>query len=488
MRMAILHLAWLQASDYWLARLLFERALGLIYLVAFAVAINQFRPLLGENGLLPAPIFLSVTSWRDTPSIFHIRYSDRLLALFAWAGALLSAAIVIGLLDVIPLVAAIPVWLVLWAVYLSIVNIGQVFYSFGWESLILEAAVLAAFLGAGATAVPFLGILMLRWLVFRLEFGAGLIKLRGDRCWRDLTCLFYHHETQPMPNPLSWFFHNLPKPLHKAEVLGNHFAQVVVPFGLFLPQPIASIAGAIIVATQSWLVLSGNFSWLNFLTIALAISAFDDRFLGHLLPFKPGAIAPLPAWFLILSVMLALLVAVLSYWPVRNLLSKRQLMNFGFNPFHFVNAYGAFGSITKVRNEIVLEGTADSVPSWEARWLEYEFKGKPGDPKRLPRQYAPYHLRLDWLMWFAAMSPPLQNPWLTAFVGKLLENDRDGLSLLAKNPFPDRPPTHVRALLYRYRFTTSQERRESGSWWSRTLVGEYLPPMRLKRAGEEAPR
>lgn len=477
---------WLQAPDYWLTRLVFERALGIIYLVAFAVAINQFRPLLGERGLLPVPEFVRLVGFRQAPSIFHLHYSDRFFSALAWLGAALSAAVVVGLLDVAPAWVSILVWLALWAIYLSIVNVGQTFYSFGWESLLLEVGLLAVLFGAGQTTPPALIIWLLRWVLFRLEFGAGLIKLRGDPCWRDLTCLYYHHETQPIPNPLSWYFHHLPKPLHKVEVLGNHVAQLVVPFGLFAPQPIAAIAGTIIVVTQLWLVLSGNFSWLNALAIVLALTAFDDRILGHLLPVKPQ-LAALPLWWQIASAALALLVVVLSYWPVRNFLSRRQLMNFSFNRIHFVNTYGAFGSITRARYEIVIEGTDDESPGLGTPWKEYEFKGKPGDLRRRPPQVAPYHLRLDWLMWFAAMSTPLQHPWIIALVLKLLENDRPTIKLLQHNPFPDHPPTFIRARLYHYRFTGWRERWETGAWWVRTLVGDYLPAVGLRRAAKRAP-
>jgi hypothetical protein len=175
------------------------------------------------------------------------------------------------------------------------------------------------------------------------------------------------------------------------------------------------------------------------------------------------------------------LVAALSYWPVRNLLSRHQLMNASFNRLHLVNTYGAFGSITKQRYEIVLEATDDPVPGPATQWREYEFKGKPGDPRRRPPQIAPYHLRLDWLMWFAAMSTPAAHPWVLALVAKLLAADRATLKLLRRSPFGDRPPAFVRATLYHYRFRSRRERRSRGAWWVRTPVGEYLPPMRLER-------
>jgi len=320
-----------------------------------------------------------------------------------------------------------------------------------------------------------------------VEFGAGLIKMRGDRCWRQLTCLDYHHETQPMPNPLSWYFHHLPKGLHRLEVAGNHFAQLVAPFALFAPQPVAGIGAAIMIGTQLWLVLSGNFSWLNLVTITLAFVAIDSSWLHWVLPVSPPLQSNGPLWYVVIVMMVTALVVVLSFWPVRNMLSRRQFMNASFNTVHLVNTYGAFGSVTRVRHEVVVEGTDDVNPSASTTWREYEFKAKPGDPRRRPPQLAPYHLRLDWLMWFAALAPAHAHSWFVPFVVRLLENDRATLALLAGNPFPNEPPRFVRARLYRYRFTTRGERKDGGAWWVRQHVGEYLPPVALDtRPAEQA--
>lgn len=294
-------------------------------------------------------------------------------------------------------------WLMPWAMYLSIVNVGQTWYAFGWESLLLEVGFLAVFLGNDEVAPPVVVLFLLRWVLFRVEFGAGLIKMRGDSCWRKLTCLDYHHETQPMPGPLSWFFHHLPKPFHRAEVAANHFTQLVVPVLLFTPQPIATAAASLMVLTQLWLVLSGNFSWLNWTTIVLALSAIE-------FPTTPPHVAGPPLWYEIVVLAVAAGLVALSYRPARNLISRRQVMNRSFDPLHLVNTYGAFGSVSRVRHEVVVEGTADPVPREDSEWKEYEFKGKPGDPRHWPRQYAPYHLRLDWLMWFAALSPRTPPP------------------------------------------------------------------------------
>jgi len=473
-------MTWLEAPDYWLARLVIERGIGAIYFIAFLVALRQFTPLLGDHGLLPVRQFTAYVPFRSSPSLFHLRYSDRLLRACSWVGLGLSALIVAGVPDGWPLGLEMLPWIILWALYLSIVNVGQTFYSFGWETLLLEAGFLAIFLGPASAPTPLPLVYLVRWLVFRLEFGAGLIKMRGDACWRDLTCLYYHHETQPMPNPLSWYFHHIPRPLHRAEVLGNHFAQLVVPWLLLAPQPVATVAGLIIVATQTWLIVSGNFSWLNFITIVLAFSAFDDAALGRVLPIAhPALETSVPHAILVIGI--TAVVLVLSYRPARNLLSSGQLMNSSFDPLHLVNTYGAFGSVTKKRYEVVIEGTADEDPTEASEWKAYEFKAKPGDVRRRPPQYAPYHLRLDWLMWFAAFSSPRYHEWFMPLLGRLLEGDRPTLALLRINPFPDSPPRVVRARLWLYRFTTADERRRTGAWWERTFVREYAPAVSLRR-------
>jgi hypothetical protein len=317
---------------------------------------------------------------------------------------------------------------------------------------------------------------LFRWLAFRVEFGAGLIKIRGDRCWRDLTCLNYHHETQPLPGPVSWYFHRLPQRVHRMETAANHVTQLVVPFGLFAPQPVAGICAAIIIVTQLWLFVSGNFAWLNLLTMIVAAAALSGGFLGGAGRLATGGS---PLWFVVLVLLVTALVAVLSYWPARNLLSARQLMNTRFNPLHLVNAYGAFGSVTRVRDEVVIEGTDAEAPAEAADWREYEFKGKPGDPCRRPPQVAPYHLRLDWLMWFLPLGSPAMHAWFPVLLRRLLAADRAALRLLRRDPFDGTPPAYVRARLYRYRYTSWAERRRTGAWWDRRLIGEYAPPVSL---------
>jgi len=467
-------LSW-TADGYWLTRLVFQRALAALYLIAFVNAVNQFKPLVGERGLLPVPAWVENVPFRETPSLFYFAPKDWAFTAAAWTGVALSVLVVAGVADRYSWALSAAIWAVMWALYLSFVNVGQTFYGFGWESILLEAGFYAIFLGSARTAPTWITLVLLRWLCFRVMFGAGLIKLRGDPCWRDMTCLDYHYETQPMPNPLSWYLHW--GPLHQAGVWFNHFAELVAPFGYFLPQPVASIAAIATIAFQATIFASGNLSWLNVLTMVLAIPAL--RIPGA----APAVLEPPSIPHKTIVSALAVMVAWMSVRPTLNMLSPRQVMNTTYNPLHLVGTYGAFGSITRERYEIVVEGTDEAVITESTKWRAYEFRGKPTDTGRMPPQIAPYHLRLDWLMWFAAMGDYSDNLWFVKFMGKLLQGDPGTLSLLRSNPFPERPPRYVRAQLWRYRFTTPDERRRTGQWWNREFARPYFPVVSLETEG-----
>jgi hypothetical protein len=470
---------WIGSETFWLTRLVYQRGLALILLVAFLNAAFEFKALLGEHGLLPVPLFTQAVPFGSSPSLFFFAPNDTAFTMAAWLGVLLACLALMGIADRYATWFSMLVWAALWLLYISFVNVGQIFYAFGWESILLEATFYAIFLGSRRATPQTIGIWLLRWLLFRLMFGAGLIKMRGDPCWHDLSCLNYYYETQPMPGPLSWFFHWAPAWFHKGGVLFNHFSELVVPFAYFLPQPIAGVAGGITIAFQSLIFAGGNLSWLNALTMVLAVSTFDDRLLARLIRVRVPATQRPARVYRFAAIGVGVLVAILSIQPVRNMLSPAQVMNTVYNRFHLVGTYGAFGAITRPRYEVIVEGTDEPAPTAATHWREYEFKGKPGALARLPPQIAPYHLRLDWLMWFAALSSSEEQPWFAAFMQKLLEADPAVLSLLRTNPFPDRAPRFVRALLYEYHFTTAAERAASGNWWTRRLVGMYSPPHAL---------
>lgn len=479
------------AVDFGLAREVLQRGIAAVYVVAFLSTAAQFRALLGEQGLLPAPDLLAWvrSSARGRrmlhPTIFRWwRYTDRRLLLLCGTGVAVSAALVAGLPQLGPPWVPMLCFLFVWLAYMSIVSVGQTFYGFGWEMLLLEAGFLAAFLGSADQPPPTVVIVLLWWLLFRLEFGAGMIKIRGGREWRDLTALTYHHETQPLPGPLSRQAHLLPRWFHKLEVLGNHFAQLVVPWflfaplvGLWIPWPgfawIGTIAAGIVIATQLWLVATGNFAWLNVLTIIVAFSAVS-------IPGS-GARTELPLIWLAVTLAVAAMYVVLSWPALRNLTARRQLMNASFNRWNLANAYGAFGTVTKRRIEFVVEGTESDDPA-QATWHEYGFRGKPGEVRRIPPQVAPYHLRLDWLMWFLPLGRSLEE-WFEAFLVRLLEADPRMLRLMRKDPFAGRRPTWVRVVSYHYRFTTRAEHRRSGAVWHRTPQDTVLGPVRLPPTG-----
>ncbi len=294
-------------------------------------------------------------------------------------------------------------------------------------------------------------------------------------------CESPHYETQPIPNPLSRLLHFLPPWFHKMECLWNHLVELVAPWFAFGPFAARRVAGFLFLAFQLLLILSGNLSFLNYLTIAPALACLDDGVWRRVLPRRLVAAAdrakerarPSRAQG-ILALLLAALVVVLSYWPIRNLLSSRQAMNTSFNSLHLVNTYGAFGSVGRERDEIVLEGTDEESIGPETRWRAYEFKAKPTDPDRPLPIVSPYHYRVDWQIWFAAMSTPGRHPWLVHLVWKLLHGDRLALSLLANDPFPDAPPRYIRADLYRYKFTRPFR---GGPYWERSRIGPWLPPM-----------
>jgi Lipase maturation factor len=475
-------------GDVSLTRLLLQRGMAAIYLVAFLTVLRQFKPLLGEHGLLPVPAFLRGKSLLDAPSIFFWRYSDRMADGVAWTGLVVAACALAGVTEIGPVWVSFAAWLLLWVLYLSIVNVGQKFFSFGWESMVVEAGFFTAFLGPRHLQPSIVPILILRWMLFRTEMGAGLIKLRHDSCWRDLTCLYYHYETQPLPNPLSWYFHRLPAPVHRASALFSHFVQIVAPFALFAPQPIASIAAGFTILHQLLLIVSGNYSWLNWLTAVLGLSGFSDGILSFAVPLSTPVFEPRPFAFDILLYLVAALTILLSIKPALNLISPNQLMNFSYNPFHLVNAYGAFGHVTRERYEIVIEGTGDRIVTPSTEWKEYGFKAKPGDLRRMPPQIAPYHLRLDWMVWFLPFSVavtdrgirvPGYELWFARFIKKLFSNDPDILKLMGKNPFPSEPPAAIRALFYQYHYTDPQQKRETGAWWTRRLLGVYLEPLSI---------
>jgi hypothetical protein len=481
-------------QTYWLTRFVILRLLGVIYAVAFLVAIIQVIPLMGSNGLLPLPYFIGyaksalgsqTAAFIRLPSIFWFWNSDAALLAFAWIGLMLSCVVVAGF-------ANIPILTAIWFIYMSFVHVGQEWYGYGWEIQLLETGFLGIFMCPLLDMRPFpkhpppmLIITLFRWLTFRIMLGAGLIKIRGDEIWRNGTALYYQFETQPMPGPLSRWFHFLPKGLLKMGVWYNHLAELIAPWFVFWPRVARHIAGIVIISFQFTIFLSGNLSFLNWLTILPALACFDDGFWSKILPrrlvqnAKAAEQNSTPSKPMnVMALIVALVVAILSIQPAFNLMSPRQIMNTSFDPLNLVNTYGAFGTVGKERMNVVFEGTNDEQPTDNANWQPYIYKGLPVLLNERPPQVAPYHMRLDWQMWFAAMSVPQEYPWTYNLIWKLLHNDKNAVGLFRKNPFKDRPPKYIRAVLYQYKFATPGNRKRL--WWTRRKINDWIPAMSVE--------
>ncbi|KAI6646711.1 Lipase maturation factor 1 [Oopsacas minuta] len=499
-------------NQHWLTRIVFLRCLAIVYTTAFLVALQQNPALIGSRGILPVNLYLNYVGQQlgknesvwfrfiRVPTLLWFveeHHIDFWLDAIAWSGVILSSVVLIlGASNMIIMVT-------LWLLYHSLVNVGQIWYSFGWESQLLETGFLAIFL------CPFLSLSQLpphtppsliailgnRWLIFRIMLGAGLIKIRGDQCWRDLTCMNYHYETQPVPNPLSYYMHQSPEIVHKMETMTNHIVELVSPWFLVLPRPLPAVSGIMQISFMFMIVLSGNLSFLNWLTMLPSIFCLNDGWFSFL--FSKSTLDRVNqissskefGWKSklrsLLNFIFGLVIAYLSIPIVQNLFSSRQVMNTSFDAYRIVNTYGAFGSITKQRTEIIIEATWDNPSNRSAVWHEYEFHCKPGNTTRRPCTISPYHYRLDWLMWFAAFQNYQSNPWFVHLIGKLLSNDSTTRSLLASYPPLQGRPSYIRAKHYSYEFTQlgSSEAAE-GHWWKRKFLRDYFPPVRLQDLAE----
>jgi hypothetical protein len=482
-------------STYAVTRWLFLRALGLIYLIAFASLWVQVKGLIGSQGILPAVQslqalkgYLGSERYHLVPTLFWLGSSDLALQL-ACAAGVGCALLLVGN------IAAIPALIALWVLYLSLATVGRDFLAFQWDVLLLETGWLAIFFAparllpgrADTAPVSATVLLLLWWLLFRLAFQSGLVKLTwGDPVWRDMTALEYHFYTQPLPTWSAWFAQQLPSWLKRVAVVLMYVLEIGFPFLIFGPRGARLIACAGIVLLQIVIFKTGNYTFFNLLTIVLALSLVDDVAWARLLPerfirgFAAGSSAAGPPAGAIRTALavLVLTISAIKFWdnlsPRTSVPGYAEWLTRWAEPFRSVNSYGLFRVMTTSRSEIVVEGSDDG-----STWRAYEFKYKPGDVARRPEFVEPHQPRLDWQMWFAALSRYDATPWFQALLVRLLEGSPPVLDLLARNPFPAHPPRYVRAVRYDYRFTTAAERKATGAWWSRTLVGAYSPVVSL---------
>ena len=512
---------------------IFIRSLGLCYFLAFASLMIQLRGLISSHGILPAAEFLGLVShnisgtlfskFLQLPSLFWFNASDRFLFGACFLGIVLSLNLIVrkdrNKFDIVEFISL----LMLYLLYLSFVNVSRDFLSFQWDILLLETGFLSTVFVLCKTSEFATKVItwLFRLLVFKLMFMSGLVKLyTHDETWANMTALTYHYYTQPLPNPLSFFVHQLPRWFHLFSCALMFVIELIVPLFIFGGRFLRQAAALLFIGFQLVIIATGNYCFFNLLTIFLCIWLVDDSMLEKLLPdsivmkfHRPQEISDTDQIFsrqiahqLIdlnslnprniistniirsLIIILASIIIVTDAFfiiirsPVNPTIISNiiQMINPLINPlanFHLNNPYGLFATMTTTRNEIVIQGTNDLKSN---AWLDYEFFFKPQNPKNIPAQVAPYQPRLDWQMWFAALSSYREQPWFVNFCIKLLEGEASVLRLLKYNPYPDHPPKYLRAIIYEYKFNNLEVYARSGEYWSREYREEYMPVINLR--------
>ena len=471
----------LDVEHYQQSAHLFIRLLGVIYFFAFGAFLFQINGLVGSSGILPADRFFGhiknriLKPYLSYPSLFWFNCSDPFLFGVIALGTTLSLLLAFGIFPPLML-------LLLYVLYLSVITIGQDFLSFGWEMFLMEITVNAFFLSLTSVPNPLVWI-SINLLLFRFHFQGGVVKLQsGDPNWRNLTGIAYHYESQPLPNTIAWYVHKAPLWFHKFSCFLMLFIEIAVPFALFFTHEARLVVYILLVGLQFFIWLTGNFSYLNHLTVAFCTLLLSDFYLSPLLGWKEASPTPLA-----LDIFLTAVGGILLFLQVISLSNHFFLSNKTFRkilyackPFHLANRYGIFAVMTTKRIEIVIEGSEDGVT-----WKEYKCFYKPSEVTRRPRRISPYQPRLDWQMWFLPFTSYEEEIWFQNFLLHLLLGTPQVLALLRENPFPEKPPFLVRALAYEYVFSDRKLKKDLGYWWSRTLVGEYSPILSLKRKAEE---
>jgi predicted DCC family thiol-disulfide oxidoreductase YuxK len=450
---------------------LFLRILAAIYFVAFISFGTQVTGLIGERGIAPLGRYLAAVSqnfgvqgYRMLPTVFWLAHGDRVLQAGCAAGAVISAMLLLGYFERASLVC-------LYILYLSLCTAGQEFMSFQWDFLLLETGFLAIFLGNSKLVV-----FLFRWLAFRLTLLSGAVKLMShDQAWRNLTALSYHYWTQPLPTPVAWYVNQLPFWFHRFSTAMVFVIELGVPFLFFAPRPWRFLGAFCALYLQGLIFLTGNYTFFNLLAIALYLFLFDDAALAKL-PLKARRVRIKPAVAAtVAAIVLVLSVSELWGMFIGSASEEGSALVRLAAPYGIVNTYGLFAMMTTTRPEIIVQGSND-----REKWLDYEFKYKPGDLRRPPRWVAPFQPRLDWQMWFAALAGPRGAPWFDNFMVRLLQGSPEVRALVAKDPFSAAPPKYIRALLFNYSFTDFAKRRETGDWWQRSPRGMYFPEISLE--------
>lgn len=486
---------------------------GLVYLLAFLSLWSQVHDLIGQHGLLPVGRYFQavherfgVAAYRMLPSLCWIVSNDLMLHLLCGAGSLLSLSLAFGL-------APRPTLLLLWTIYLSLSVAGQDFFSFQWDTLLLEMTVCSWLYAPGGWR-PDWRVPSSHWahwplwgLAFKLMFLSGLTKLlSGDRSWIDGTALDFHYFTQPIPSWPAWYAHQLPLGFDRFALFALFAVEIILPFGIFAGRWGRTLFGLTSMALMVAIEVTGNFGFFNLQTIVLCIPLIDEGFLKWVNPRRwqncgsvTQSASSAPKWRLttvrcavvtILSISLLTGLAEISrtaraanlpglimipiQWADTLLLSwgKPWVLE-PLMAFRTINGYGLFRVMTTQRHEIVVEISDDG-----STWTACEFPYKPGSIDRYPPIVAPHMPRLDWQMWFAALNPRGNQHWLSALIRKILDGSPTAARLLNHPELETSPPRFVRLALYEYTFTNADQRRATGHWWNRSFVGNLTGPIK----------
>ncbi len=517
--------------EHLVARWLFLRALGLIYFSVFYALLFQVKGLIGTDGILPAREYLQALSGQGAlrfwyaPTLLWLSSSNDMLMALVWVGLVASLLVVAN-------VAPRAMLMVCFVCFLSFIGAAQDFAAYQSDGMLLEAGFLSLFLappgwwpGWGAKSVahplalaPRAAWFLLLWEWFRIYFESGVVKLAsGDKTWRNLTAMYDYYQNGPLPTWIGWYLQHLPHWFQKATAGATLGMELVLVWMVFLGRRARIACFFLVTAWQIVVIATANYAFLNYLVLVLAFLLLDDGFLGRFVPVRwragvaaGGSVAATPTsqtrdvghpgivelfgsdeadedeargdvrtsrrsrvQTALAAVMLTWIAyattapLVEMFWPTAPLPSAPIAM---LDPFRIANTYGLFAVMTPERYEIAFQGSDDGV-----HWTAYPFRYKPQNVRAAPGIYAPYQPRFDWNLWFASLGTWQQNTWVVRTEELLLQNDKDVLSLFAGDPFASAPPKYVRAVLWQYWFSTPEQKRSEGVWWTRKLLGAYAP-------------
>lgn len=490
---------------------MFLRALGAIYFSAFFSLVFQIRGLIGPEGILPAGPYLQAVAhtfghWQRlwySPTMLWVSSGPAMLNALCWIG---MAASVLLLLNLWPR----GMLAVCFVCFLSFVAAAQDFSSYQSDGMLLEAGFISLFFappgfrpGLGRTHPPSRASqFLLQWEWFRIYFESGMTKiLSGDPEWRNFTAMDEYYQNGPLPTWIGWYVQHLPHWFHAATVYATLAMELGVVWMFFLPRRWRIVCFFIVTPWEIGVILTANYTFLNYLVLALGVLLLDDRFLQRLVPAKWTSDAaaldpnktrsmqmkPWDEWLRRTCSAMALatktvMLSWIFYATTAEMLVSYRLPTFpivALEPFRIANRYGLFAVMTRGRYEIEFQGSDDG-----HNWKPYHFRYKPQELNQPPRIYAPYQPRFDWNLWFASLGSWREYPIVPNTEVRLLSNDRDVLELFADNPFPQAPPHQIRTLIWQYWFTSMAEKRQTGRWWRRQLLGRYAPTLEKTPDGE----